>query len=115
LREPWPAAKLDGCLWRSQGDDGLLQFSLGHTNLAVDKLHALTTIIFGGAAEFVPELNKLRSVNKAEPTSQGSGPPPYVPPPNQPIYAVGTLNTTGPQPVKPEKPKAELYRPGWAR
>jgi hypothetical protein len=91
-------------------NEALLSFSLGTTNLATDKLQALTTIIYSGHSEFVPELNKLKATNRNEPISQGSGPPPLDrsklpkftggPPPPQTGY--------GSKPV----PKAQP-RPGW--
>ena len=74
------------------------------STLPVDKMQALTTIVFHGMAQFDPTLDRLRPVNTAEPVSQGSRPPPYAPPPNQPKYEVGTLTRIGPQPVKPGKP-----------
>ena len=60
-------------------NEALLQFSLGRSTLPVDKMQALTTIVFHGMAEFDPTLDRLRPVNTAKPVSQGSGPPPYVP------------------------------------
>ncbi|MCS3576547.1 hypothetical protein [Bradyrhizobium elkanii] len=76
-------------------------------------LQDLTTFIFGGAAIFDPVIDRLRSSNRNQPTPIGIHPPRFVPP--KVDYVVGGLNGIGPQPVKPEKPKAETVRPGWAR
>ena len=76
-------------------------------------LQDLATYIFGGAAIYDPAIDRLRSSNRNEPTPMGSHPPRYVPPKVE--YQAGVMTQRGPQSVKPEKPKAEPYRPGWAR
>jgi hypothetical protein len=54
----------------------------------------------------------MRSTNQTEATPLSAKPPPCV---RSPVnYVVGGMNGIGPQPVKPEKPKAEPTRPGWA-
>jgi hypothetical protein len=92
-------------------NEALLGFSLGTTNLAADKLQALTTIIYNGHAEFVPELNKLRPTNRNEPISQGSGPPPLD------LSRLPTFKAGAPQaahrPARPVKPVPKVSRPGW--
>lgn len=76
-------------------------------------LQALTTFLFGGMAVYDEKVDRLRSANVAQPTSMGVHPPRYVPP--KVDYPVGTLMAPGPQPLKPEKPKAKPHRPGWAQ
>lgn len=76
-------------------------------------LQALAAFLTGGFGEYDPAIDRMRSTNKAEATSMGAKPPPFVPPKVK--YVVGGLNQIGPQPVKPEKPKTKPYRPGWAR
>jgi len=93
-------------------NEALHSFARGTTTLAADKLQALAGMIYGGNAEFVPELDRLRSVNKVEPVSLGIHPPRYVPPSDR--YEVGTLTSAGPQPVKPTVKKVERQRKlGW--
>ena len=91
----------------------LEQFVAGQSVPPDKVLQALATYLTGGHGEYVPELNLMRSVNRAEPTPMGVKPPPIVPPKVE--YVVGGMNGVGPQPVKPEKPKAKPHRPGWAQ
>ena len=77
-------------------------------SLSPDILRKLTTELWGGQAEFDAELNLLRSANKTPPMSMGSRPPRCE---RKPVDHPGY--TMGPQPVKPERPKAKTPRPGW--
>lgn len=91
----------------------LNSFVAGRTDLPPTMKQQLTTEIFGGTAIYNAELDRLQPSNRAKPTPLGSHPPRYVPP--KVDYQAGVMTQRGPQPVKPEKPKAEPCRPGWAR
>jgi hypothetical protein len=91
----------------------LNSFVAGRTDLPSTLKQQLTSEIFGGTAIYNAELDRLQSSNQAKPTPMSALPPRYVPP--KVNYQAGVMTQRGPQPVKPEKPKAERYRPGWAR
>ena len=74
-----------------------------------ETLKALARHFFQGTVEFDPAIDRLRSTNKAEPTSIGTPPAPYVPPKNAPKFQAG------PPPLyPPRKPEPKVPRPGWA-
>src|SRR5258707_392387 len=54
--------------------DALHGFAHGRTNLSVDKLKELALFITGGHGEYDATLDRMRPVNKAEPTPMGAHP-----------------------------------------
>ena len=85
--------------------DLLENFAAGGT-LTPDQLCALCTDLFGGAVQYDPALDRLRSTNNAEPLPLG------VPPP--PLGAFPPLTGGGP-PQSVQPPAPPTVRPGWAR
>jgi hypothetical protein len=75
--------------------------------LAPEILQRLASHLFAGSAEYLPELDRLRSTNRAEPLPMGIAPAPFVPTPG-PVHAGPVAAQTGyPQPSPPKT------RPGW--
>jgi hypothetical protein len=80
-------------------------------DLPADKLSAIAREVFGGHAQFDPEIDRLRPVNRAEPKAFCTAKPPSVSEMNldrshlKPRALPKT--TAKPQPAQPK-------RPGWA-
>ena len=65
-------------------------------------------------AEFVPELDKLRSAaSRNEPKPMGSPPPPITESLKLPVYQAGPAQAA-PRPLKDCRPVTAAPRPGWA-
>jgi len=86
----------------------LEDFIRGRDTLAADILQALATYVWGGAAEYVPAIDKLRAV-KQVPRSMGVKPEPLEPW-QLPTYTAGPPQAA-PGMVSPPQPKAK--RAGW--
>jgi len=93
-------------------------FVAGHGNLSPTLKQQLTSEIFGGAAVYNEELDRLQPSNQAEATSISATPPRFVPPKVK--YVVGGMNGQAHKPVlqKGEKPApvpmGKPTRAGWA-
>jgi hypothetical protein len=78
--------------------------------LAPEGKQALASVLFAGFGEYVPELDRLRSVKRAEPIPGGIPPEPYRrtgPPIDRTIRRLAPVEGAKPPP-DPRK------RPGWA-
>jgi hypothetical protein len=94
------------------GTGTLEDFGNGKAELSVEKLQALTKVLFPHA-EFDVATGLLTSSNKTPP--RGYIAPPRFDPKSSPYYFKHDPNAPAraPQPVVPEKQKVKTSRPGW--
>ena len=96
------------------GITALEAFAAGKANLSVGHLKALAKVLYPHS-EYDPELNLLRSANKAS-KPMCTAYPERFDPKSAPYYFPHDPDAPrlGPQPVKPAPAKPKPSRPGWA-